>query len=181
MILVTVGTEKFAFDRLMSWIDNLIQQNFIDPKREEIVIQYGSCQILPTGVKSYSLLPQNEFQNLLAQARIVIAHCGEGTIDLLGEIAKPFILVPRNRNFAEHIDDHQIELARQLARQGIPIANSLEELEGFLKNPVVTKVKNIPTSYYAKASLMLEAQFDTPEVLEDLTADLIGDFLPIFA
>jgi UDP-N-acetylglucosamine transferase subunit ALG13 len=25
MILVTVGTEKFAFDRLMQWVDHLIR------------------------------------------------------------------------------------------------------------------------------------------------------------
>ena len=28
MILVTVGTEKYPFNRLMEWIDNLIIQGF---------------------------------------------------------------------------------------------------------------------------------------------------------
>ena len=54
MILVTVGTEKFAFNRLMQWIENLIEQNFINLEQEEVVIQYGSCTILPKGAKSYA-------------------------------------------------------------------------------------------------------------------------------
>ena len=32
MILVTVGTEKFQFDRLMEWISILVKQNWIQEK-----------------------------------------------------------------------------------------------------------------------------------------------------
>jgi UDP-N-acetylglucosamine transferase subunit ALG13 len=45
MILVTVGTEKFAFDRLMQWVDRLIEEGFI-PAEEEVIVQYGSCTIV---------------------------------------------------------------------------------------------------------------------------------------
>lgn len=181
MIIVTVGTEKFPFDRLMEWIDNLIEQNLLDPKQEEIIIQYGSCNILPKGANNYALLPPEEFQNLVSKARLIIAHCGEGTIDLLASTSnKPFILVPRSDRFQEHVDDHQIELANKLVQLGIPVANSVEDLASFLSNPVAVKIKKTPSSYYAQASLLLEAQFNRDKVLEDLSRYSSRELIPMF-
>ena len=181
MILVTVGTEKFPLNRLMSWIEKLIEQNLLQPEREEIVIQYGSCTIVPNKVKGYSLLDACEFERLVDKARLIIAHCGEGTIDLLAKISKPFILVPRSSQFKEHVDDHQIELAEQLAQQGIPIANSSEDLAEFLASPQAAKINFFPAQYYTQASFLLEEEFETKAVLEDLTEELVGDFYPAFA
>lgn len=132
MILVTVGTEQFSFNRLMSWIQVLIDRGFI---QEEVVVQYGSCTALPSQVRAYSLLAQAEFQKLVQQARLIIGHCGEGTVTLLGEINKPYILVPRSQCFKEHVDDHQVELAVALANIGVPIAWSPGDLVKFLALP----------------------------------------------
>lgn len=165
----------------MQWIEKLIERDLLDPKEEEIIIQYGSCNIQPKGANNYAVLPRDEFQNLVAQARLIIAHCGEGTIDLLADYHKPFILVPRSKQFAEHVDDHQLELAQKLCQMGIPIAQSLGDIVRFLANPHPVQISKSPSNYYAKASLLLEAQFDTEEVLEDLTSDLIGNLIPSFA
>ena len=161
MILVTVGTEKFAFNRLMQWIENLIEQNFINLEQEEVVIQYGSCTILPKGAKSYALLPESEFQNLLAKARVVIAHCGEGTLDLLATTQKPFILVPRSHQFGEHVDNHQVELAESLAAHNVAIAYNPEDLTRFLETPQSVEVKMTPSACYTRASQLLETEFAT--------------------
>jgi UDP-N-acetylglucosamine transferase subunit ALG13 len=156
MILVTVGTESFPFDRLMLWIENLIKEEFIQLEREEVVIQYGSCRIFPQKVKAFSVIPDLEFRSLVEKARLIIAHCGEGTIDLLGKSSKPFILVPRCYCWGEHVDDHQIELAEMLATEGIPIAYSPEDIVGFLASPQVPKIKHIPTDYYNKTCQLLD-------------------------
>ena len=65
MILVTVGTERFPFNRLMEWIDSLIQQNLVQPDREEIIIQYGSCTITPQGTKIFLFYHQKSSTILL--------------------------------------------------------------------------------------------------------------------
>lgn len=132
MILVTVGTEQFPFNRLMGWIRVLINRGFI---QEEIVVQYGSCTDLPSGVKAYSLLAQDQFQELVQQARLLVGHCGEGTVLLLAATSKPYILVPRSQRFREHVDDHQIELAVALAQVAVPIAWSPGDLVRFLALP----------------------------------------------
>ena len=176
MIVITVGTEKFPFNRLMQWIDNLINQEIIQPEIEEVVIQYGSCTVVPDNIKGYSILKQTDFLSLVEEARIIIAHCGEGTIDFLALINKPFILVPRDHDFAEHVDNHQIELAQALTKTGIPIANSQEDLANFLVNPFVAQFSVTPAQYYTQASILLENEFETDLVREELTQELIGSF-----
>ncbi len=181
MILVTVGTEQFLFNRLMQWLDRAIAQKLIQPEQEEIVIQYGSCTLVPQGVKGYSVLKETEFLSLVEQARIIVAHCGEGTLDLLANITKPFILIPRTSKFQEHVDDHQLELAEQLAKLGIPIANSLEDLVDFIASPQTANISISPTQSYAQASFLLEEQFETDAILKDLTEEMVSDFVPVFA
>ncbi|MGL4882854.1 MAG: glycosyltransferase [Waterburya sp.] len=183
MILITVGTEKFPFNRLMEWIDNLINQRLIQPEKEEIVIQYGSCTVVPNNVIGYSVLKETDFLSLVKKARMIIAHCGEGSLDLLDLINKPFILVPRSYDFREHVDDHQVELAEQLAKLGVPIANNQEDLANFLAQPFVVKLPVTPAKYYAQASLLLEDEFETDLVRENLSNELIDtlDFLPVYA
>lgn len=132
MILVTVGTEQYPFNRLMHWIEALINHNLI---QEEIVVQYGSSTVLPSGAKVYQVLKEDRFQDLMQQARVIIAHCGEGTVLLLDALDKPFILVPRAFAFKEHVDDHQVEMALALAAADVPIAWSPGDLVRFLQAP----------------------------------------------
>jgi len=132
MILITVGTEKFPFNRLMTWVQVLISRGFI---QEEIVVQYGSCTDYPSGVRAYSLLAQDQFQEIIQQARLIIGHCGEGTVFLLGATRKPYILVPRSQRFGEHVDNHQVELALALSQIEVPIAWSPGDLVKFMALP----------------------------------------------
>lgn len=155
MILITVGTEKFQFNRLMQWVDRLITQGFLDPQKEEIVIQAGACAFVPQGAQSHQVLPADQFQALFQRARLIIAHCGEGTVDLLAGADKPFILVPRSKQFEEHVDDHQVELAESLARQNIPVAYTPGDLARFLLAPWTATISLSPKACYAQASRLL--------------------------
>jgi UDP-N-acetylglucosamine transferase subunit ALG13 len=130
MILVTVGTEQYAFNRLMNWISVLINYGLI---QEEIIVQYGTCTQLPPGVTVYKTIKGDRFTHLIDQARLIISHCGEGSILQLEETNKPYILVPRSSRFKEHIDDHQVELAIALEQVGAVVAWSPGDLFRFLE------------------------------------------------
>lgn len=140
MILVTVGTEQYPFDRLMGWIDRLLENDLID---EEVVVQYGSCTVLPGGSRVYRLLRESEFHRLIDTARVVIAHCGEGTVLLLDTLTTPYLLVPRSERFGEHVDDHQVELARGLASFGVPIGWGPADLVRFLAEPTRVSIGDL--------------------------------------
>jgi anti-anti-sigma factor len=134
MILVTVGTEQYPFNALMSWVDVLIRYQFIDPD-EEVIVQYGASTELPDNVKIYRRLPESKFRALIDEARLVIAHCGEGTALLLESLGKPYVLVPRTQRYGEHVDDHQLEMADAMEKQGFTIARSPGDLVRFLSAP----------------------------------------------
>ena len=142
MMLVTVGTEQFPFNRLMEWIDGLLECGAI---QEEVVVQAGSCTIAPTNTTCYKVLPESQFKELVKSARVVISHCGEGSYLLFSQLQVPFVLVPRSARFGEHVDDHQVEMADALSEVGLPIARSPFELLTHLAQPV-------PPSRFPKAS-----------------------------
>jgi UDP-N-acetylglucosamine transferase subunit ALG13 len=156
MILVSVGTEKFPFDRLMRWIELLQRHDLIG---EEIVVQYGSSTVLPPGSRVYRVLRESEFHQLIASARIVISHCGEGTVLLLDTLSTPYILVPRSQRFREHVDDHQVELARALERFGVPIAWGPADLVRFLSHPHRSPIGDLSAAAARAVCSSLERRF----------------------
>ncbi len=142
MIFVTVGTEQYPFDRLMTWITVLLQNELI---QDEVIVQYGSCTQVPVGVSAYKMLETDEFVDIMHQARLVISHCGEGTVLTLEKFGMPYVLVPRSRKLKEHVDNHQVEMAIALAKSGAPIAWSPGDLVRFLSDPQPTSLQ-IPST-----------------------------------
>ncbi|NJK53797.1 MAG: glucosyl transferase [Leptolyngbyaceae cyanobacterium SU_3_3] len=157
MIFVTVGTEQYPFNRLMNWVETLIVHGFI---KEEVIVQYGSCTSLPSGVKVYQSLKSDRFAELVDEARLVISHCGEGSILLLEELSKPYILAPRSSRFREHIDDHQVELALALAQVGATVAWSPGDLTRFLESPQTAPLCDLSTTAAAILCQRLHARFE---------------------
>ncbi len=160
MILVTVGTEQYPFNALMDWVDVLIRYGIIDIN-EEVIVQYGSSTKIPDGAKVYQCLPESVFQAVVEEARVIVAHCGEGTAMLLESLGKPFILVPRTRRFGEHVDDHQIEMAEVLEQQGVPVAWSVGDLARFLAAPVPCRL--IQKNSECKICQALSHRYDSKE------------------
>lgn len=156
MILVTVGTEQYPFNRLMHWIEVLLQNELI---KEEIIVQYGNSTILPAGAKVYRFLKEENFQDLIRQARIVVAHCGEGTLLLLDSLDKPYILVARSQQFQEHVDDHQVELALALSQINVPIAWCPGDLVRFLEQPRQVSVSDVSNAVAIALCNSLENRF----------------------
>lgn len=140
MIFVTVGTEQYAFNRMMHWIDLLLNNQII---QEEVLVQYGSSTYLPTGVKVFKTLKESSFLEKIHQSRLVISHCGEGTVLLLDTLKKPYILVPRSYAYREHVDNHQVEMALALSAESVPVAWSPGDLLRFVDNPKHTNIPDI--------------------------------------
>lgn len=112
MILVSVGTNGSAFDRLLRELDNLSTD-------EDVIVQRGPSCVAPAGATCVDYLPFPEFERLLSNARVVVCHAGVGsTLTALARGHRP-IVVPRLRQFGEAVDDHQLEFARRLDHEGL--------------------------------------------------------------
>lgn len=123
MIFVTVGTHEQPFDRLIEEIDNLKKNGTI---QEEVIIQTGFSSYEPKYCQWSKLIPYQQMIKNVEDARIVITHGGPASFVMPLQIGKTPIVVPRQRKYGEHINDHQVEFARNVAdRMGtiIPVEN----------------------------------------------------------
>ena len=126
MIFVTVGTHEQPFNRLIDAVDVLRRTGVID---EPVIIQTGFSTYEPQHCEWHKLLPYSEMMEKVAEARIVITHGGPASFIMPLQIGKIPIVVPRQLQFNEHVNDHQVDFTKAVAeRMGniIPIYDVAE-------------------------------------------------------
>lgn len=106
MIFVTLGSQKFQFNRLLKAVDELQTD-------EKIFAQIGYSDYKPQNYKYKEFLDREEFAAWEEKADIVITHGGTGAIIGAVKKGKKVIAVPRLVKYGEHVDDHQIQLIKQ--------------------------------------------------------------------
>ena len=133
LIFVTVGTHEQPFDRLIQKIDELKSKGTI---QEDVIIQTGFSTYEPKYCQWSKLLPYQQMVQNVADARIVITHGGPASFIMPLQIGKTPIVVPRQQQFNEHINDHQVEFARNVAqRMGtIILVEDIETLGDIITN-----------------------------------------------
>lgn len=145
MIFVTVGTHEQQFNRLVSYMDEWASLH-----DEEVVIQSGFSTYEPKSAKYSKLYPYKTMVELVDKARIVITHGGPSSFIMPLQIGKVPVVVPRMKEFDEHVNDHQLDFARAVAeRQGnIIVIEDVTKLSETLDNyeTIVNGMKNGLTS-----------------------------------
>lgn len=130
MIFVTVGTHEQAFNRLVEYMDEWAGKN-----DEEVVIQTGFSTYEPKKAKWSKLYPYKTMIEMVNKARIVITHGGPSSFIMPLQIGKIPIVVPRKKEYNEHVNDHQADFCKQVAnRQGnIIVVEDVRKLGDTLK------------------------------------------------
>lgn len=130
-IFVTAGTLSLGFDRLLKEIDMLIEKRVI---REKVIAQIGSSKYTPKNYEWFRFTSKEVYWNTMKESKIVITHGGVGSITNALKFNKRTIVVPRRKEFGEIVNNHQLEIARELGRQGKIIAvYDIRDLEKALK------------------------------------------------
>lgn len=114
MIFVTVGTHEQPFDRLIKEMDRLKGKGAIE---DEVIMQTGYSAYEPKYCKWSKLIPYEEMERNIANADIVITHGGPASFIMPLQMGKIPIVVPRQKQFGEHVNDHQLEFCRQVERR----------------------------------------------------------------
>lgn len=113
MIFVTVGMRAEPFLRLVRAADEMALET-----AERVVIQYGSAQNTPRFAEHFDFADEAQMQMWVRDARVLVTHGGAGSILEALEVGKPLVIAPRLKCYGEAVDDHQLELAEALDRQG---------------------------------------------------------------
>ena len=110
MIFVTLGSQKFQFNRLLKALDEQISSNKLS---NNIFAQIGFCDYKPRNFDFTNFLNHDEFTMQLRKSDIVISHGGTGAIISSLKQEKKVIAVPRLAKYGEHVDDHQLQILEQ--------------------------------------------------------------------
>lgn len=114
MIFVTVGTHEQPFNRLIQKVDELKRDGII---KDDVIIQTGFSTYEPKYCQWSKLIPYQQMVKNVADARIVITHGGPASFIMPLQIGKTPIVVPRQHQYNEHVNDHQVEFARNVAQR----------------------------------------------------------------
>lgn len=135
MIFVTLGSQKFQFNRLLIEIDRLVAQGKIN---EEVFAQIGYSDYKPKSYRYKEFLDRDEFNTLLTNSNTVLTHGGTGAIIGAVKNEKKVIAVARLAKFGEHVDDHQIQIVSEFKElnfiEAIYDINDLEKAINEIEN-----------------------------------------------
>lgn len=132
MIFITLGSQKFQFNRLLEKVDKLIEEkNLI----EDVFAQTGYSDYKPKNYKYKEFLDRDEFSEMMKISSIVITHGGTGAIITALKNDKRVIAIPRLSSYNEHVDDHQVEITSQFKEMNlIESVNDIELLYDAIQN-----------------------------------------------
>jgi UDP-N-acetylglucosamine transferase subunit ALG13 len=111
MIFATVGTHGQRFDRLLAALERL-------PAPGEVVVQYGVGEPPRRVREAAADMSFEEVGRHIETAEVVISHAGVGSILRARDAGHVPVVMPRLARLGEHVDDHQVELAEALTKDG---------------------------------------------------------------
>jgi UDP-N-acetylglucosamine transferase subunit ALG13 len=128
VIFVTVGTDM-AFNRLVRTVDEWA----LAKGRQDVFAQIGETDWQPAHIAWSKFLQPPEFARRFAEAEVVVAHAGMGTILSALQWEKPILVMPRHASLGEQRNEHQLATARHLSELGkINVAMDETELRNML-------------------------------------------------
>lgn len=116
MIFVTVGNEKKSFSRLLSAVESYLSTMEL---RDSCIIQKGYSDFSSKYAECYDFVSKKDFMFYLQSASVVVTHAGAGTMLTLAKNNVFPVVVPRLERYDEHLNDHQLDIAREFAELGL--------------------------------------------------------------
>ena len=143
MIFVTVGTDQ-PFDRMMKVVDAWVAER----ARNDVFAQIGEGGWEPKSIPFSHFLSPPEFKQRFAQARVIIAHAGMGTILSALSHGKPILVMPKLASLGEHRNEHQLATARRMMSLGhvtvafneVELREKLDKLDSLIPANIIEPV-----------------------------------------
>ena len=122
-VVVTLGTFRgYGFERLVRRLLELL------PPDADVLWQTGDTDTSGLGIDGHHAIPERDLTDAMREADVVISHAGVGTALSALEVGKCPVLVPRRLAHGEHVDDHQTQIALELARRELAVSVEADAL-----------------------------------------------------
>jgi UDP-N-acetylglucosamine--N-acetylmuramyl-(pentapeptide) pyrophosphoryl-undecaprenol N-acetylglucosamine transferase len=132
--VVTLGTAaEFPFRRLVDALVSLLGHGGALEREQghpiDTLWQTGATDVEDLPIRAHRWLPADELDQALAATDLVVAHAGTGSALAALAAGRYPVLVPRQKGRGEAGDDHQAELARDLAARQLAVHREVESLD----------------------------------------------------
>ncbi len=126
MVLVLLGTQNNDFTRLLKAVQENIDNKVIE---DEVVVQAGFTKFDSKDMKIFDFIDKEKLFELIDKADLIITHGGVGSIIASLKKGKKVIVVPRQKKYGEHVNNHQLQIAKKFEQDGyVKYALDLNEL-----------------------------------------------------
>lgn len=153
MILVTLGTQKEQFTRLLDYIEN-------SKIKDEIIVQAGHTKYESKKMKIFDFISYEEMSDYIEKADLIITHSGTGSVLTPLKLGKKVIVCSRLKKYGEHVDDHQQELTEVLKKENyifeLTEENSLDQLYEEIKDFKPKKYQSNTNNFIKKLKAEIE-------------------------
>jgi UDP-N-acetylglucosamine transferase subunit ALG13 len=172
VIFVTVGTQ-LPFDRLIGAVDEWAGA----AAGRSVFAQIGPSRMVPRHIEHARSISPEQCRERMAAAEAIVAHAGIGTILTALELGKPALVMPRQAEFGEHRNNHQLATARRFAELGrigvafdeTELSARMDELWGVIPQPRINR--SAPDNFVANLRSFILGQSTLPQWSE---ADATG-------
>ena len=137
MILVTLGTQKQQFNRLLEKIEE-------SKIKDKIIVQAGYTKFKSNKMEMFDFIPYEEMNKLIDDADLIITHGGTGSILMPLSKSKKVIACARLSKYGEHVDNHQTEIVDLFDSKGYII--KIEENDSI--DDLIKKMKKFEPKMY---------------------------------
>jgi len=122
-VFVSLGTIRpYRFDALVDAVRDQLRPE------DEVTWQVGVTDRSDLPGRSSAEVDAEAFDRLVAESDVFITHAGVGTLLRALELGVRPVVVPRRSTRGEHVDDHQLQVARELADRGLVLLREPDEL-----------------------------------------------------
>ena len=116
-IFVTLGTIKpYRFDRMVDSVRELFGAD------HDITWQLGVTSRTDLTGSIRDTMTAEDVERCIQEADVVISHAGVGSALGILRLGKVPILFPRLAAHGEHVDDHQLQIVKELSARGLAVA-----------------------------------------------------------
>jgi UDP-N-acetylglucosamine--N-acetylmuramyl-(pentapeptide) pyrophosphoryl-undecaprenol N-acetylglucosamine transferase len=119
-VVVTFGTQRgFGFRRALERLIQVLPD--VCAPDAEILWQVGATIMHGLPIQGVPSVPVPELTAAIREADLVVGHAGIGSALTALENGRCPVLLPRRYDRGEHTDDHQRQIARELARRQLAV------------------------------------------------------------
>lgn len=128
-VVVTLGTMRTysfrsAIEALVAVLPHVVEPD------AEVLWQVGCTDVWGLGLSSpHDRVPAADLVAAVREADLVVAHAGIGSALTALDCGHRPVLLPRRASRGEHVDDHQLMIARELDERGLAVSRDPMSLD----------------------------------------------------